>query len=71
MPITVNVTAAASAREIGAQVAATIRHARPKPAHHYPRPPVTVLHGDLFREPVYEDGQAYADPDDADDGEGA
>jgi hypothetical protein len=39
---------------------------RPKPRIVYPRPPLTVLHADLFREPEYEDGQAYTDPDDED-----
>lgn len=40
---------------------------RPTPA--YPRPPLTFLHSELFREPVYEDGQAYPRPDDEDDGD--
>lgn len=30
----------------------------------YPRPPVTVLHAELFREAVYQDGESYAQPDD-------
>ena len=43
--------------------------APPKPRIDYPRPPVTVLHADLFREPAYEDDQPYArdgedDPED-------
>lgn len=39
----------------------------PKPKMVYPRPPVAVLHTELFREPEYEDGQSYGDPDDEDD----
>ncbi|MFE1451920.1 hypothetical protein [Streptomyces olivaceoviridis] len=31
-----------------------------RPRIDYPRPPVTVLHTDLFREPVYENGEPYA-----------
>jgi hypothetical protein len=68
MPTTV--TATVSAQAIGAQVGAVIRQARsapPEPRINYPRPPLTALHADLFREPVYEDGQAYADPDDEDE----
>jgi hypothetical protein len=42
----------------------------PKPSIDYPRPPVTVLHADLFREAVYADGQPYGEGDDEDDGEG-
>lgn len=38
-----------------------------RPRIDYPRPPVTVRHADLFREPVYEEGQPYTDPDDEDD----
>jgi hypothetical protein len=69
MPTTV--TATVSAQAIGAQVGAAIRQARsaPKPRIVYPRPPVTALHADLFREPVYEDGQPYGQ-DDEDDPEG-
>lgn len=33
----------------------------------YPRPPITTLHAELFREPEYGDGKSYADPDDDDD----
>lgn len=41
-----------------------------KPKIVYPRPPIVVLPGDLFREPVYTDGQPYAaDEDDDEDGE--
>lgn len=29
----------------------------------YPRPPLTVRHTDLFREPAYEDGEPYAQDD--------
>lgn len=35
----------------------------------YPRPPVTVLHAELFREPEYGDGEPYGQ-DDEDDSEG-
>ena len=38
-----------------------------KPQPVYPRPPVTVRHADLFREPAYEDGQPYDQDDDEDD----
>jgi hypothetical protein len=38
----------------------------PRPRIDYPRPPVVVLHAELFREPVYKDGEPY-DPDDEDD----
>lgn len=37
-----------------------------KPRVEYPRPPVAVLAGELFREPVYDDGQPYADDEDDD-----
>jgi hypothetical protein len=40
------------------------------PAPSRPRPPLLHRHGDLFREPVYEDGQAYARDEDEDDGQG-
>ncbi|MGV9278133.1 hypothetical protein [Streptomyces griseosporeus] len=39
----------------------------PKPKQAYPRPPIAVLAGDLFREPVYDDGQPYADDSEDDD----
>ena len=38
-----------------------------KPQPVYPRPPIAVLHGDLFREPAYEDGEPYGQGDDEDD----
>jgi hypothetical protein len=41
-----------------------------KPQPVYPRPPIAVLHADLFREPAYEDGEPYAQ-DDKDDNEAA
>lgn len=40
-----------------------------RPRIDYPRPPVTVLAADLFREPVYEEGQPYAREDEDDDGD--
>ncbi|MFJ4473185.1 hypothetical protein ACIP2X_37625 [Streptomyces sp. NPDC089424] len=36
-----------------------------------PQPRAVFQHGDLFVEPVYEDGQPYAEPDDEDDDEPA
>ncbi|MYW49628.1 hypothetical protein [Streptomyces sp. SID161] len=39
-----------------------------RPRIDYPRPPITVLPADLFREPVYEDGEPYAAGDDEEDG---
>jgi hypothetical protein len=33
----------------------------------YPRPPISHEHHDLFREPVYTDGQPYTDADDFED----
>ncbi|MFB8182681.1 hypothetical protein ACFC8N_43160 [Streptomyces sp. NPDC055966] len=36
----------------------------PKPKLVYPRPPVAVLHAELFREATYEDGRPYGEPDD-------
>lgn len=41
-----------------------------KPRPEYPRPPVTVLHAELFREAVYEDGEPYGQDDDEDASEG-
>ncbi|MFF7795618.1 hypothetical protein [Streptomyces sp. NPDC007991] len=38
---------------------------RPKPD--YPRPPIAHEYRELFREPVYTDGQAYTSDDDEDD----
>ncbi|MET8585695.1 hypothetical protein ABZX39_33230 [Streptomyces collinus] len=40
-----------------------------KPRIVYPRPPIVVLHADLFREAVYEDGEPYGDQDDDEDDE--
>jgi hypothetical protein len=37
----------------------------PKPA--YPRPELRHQHADLFREPVYADGQPYDGDDDLED----
>jgi hypothetical protein len=34
------------------------------PAPSRPRPPVAYEHGQLFQEPVYEDGQPYDGDDD-------
>lgn len=38
-----------------------------RPRIEYPRPQVTVLYAELFREPVYEDGEPYGQDDDEDD----
>jgi hypothetical protein len=43
---------------------ATTYPAKPKPKVSYPRPALVHDHGTLFREPAYEDGQAYVEPDD-------
>lgn len=40
-----------------------------RPRIDYPRPPVVVLHTDLFREPSYENGEPYAE-DSEDDTDG-
>jgi hypothetical protein len=45
---------------------ATTRPAKPKPRISYPRPPLVHDHTSLFREPAYEDGRSYAEPDDED-----
>jgi hypothetical protein len=45
--------------------------AKPKQKLSYPRPPLSFQHGDLFREPAYQDGQPYADDDLEDDDEAA
>lgn len=37
------------------------------PAPSRPCPPVTYEHGQLFREPIYPDGQPYAEDDDIED----
>lgn len=39
-----------------------------RPRIDYPRPQVTVLHTELFREPVYEDGEPYAQDDEDEPG---
>lgn len=39
----------------------------PKPRINYPRPPIVVLHADLFKEPVYEDGEPYGQDDEDED----
>jgi hypothetical protein len=33
----------------------------------YPRPPISVSHAELFREPEYEDGEAYGQDHDDDE----
>ncbi|MFF0009537.1 hypothetical protein ACFYQT_39785 [Streptomyces tibetensis] len=33
----------------------------------YPRPPIAHEYRELFREPVYTDGQTYTDDEDEDD----
>ncbi|WP_416520057.1 hypothetical protein [Streptomyces achromogenes] len=37
-----------------------------RPRIDYPRPPVVVLHDELFVEPAYEGGEQYAQDDDED-----
>ena len=39
----------------------TTTTARPKPKHDYPRPQLVRDHAVLFQEPVYQDGEPYAD----------
>ena len=36
------------------------------PKHAYPRPPLVHDRATLFREPAYQDGEPYAEPDDED-----
>jgi hypothetical protein len=50
-----------AAAEIGAQVSRMVRQLRPAPA---PRPKLPYEHDQLFREPVYTDGQPYARDED-------
>ncbi|MEU8469634.1 hypothetical protein AB0F30_17200 [Streptomyces sp. NPDC029006] len=38
-----------------------------RPRIDYPRPPITVLHAELFHEPVYEDGEPYGQDDEDDE----
>jgi hypothetical protein len=41
-----------------------------RPKVDYPRPPISHEHRELFKEPVYTDGQSYSDPRDDEDDEG-
>jgi hypothetical protein len=60
-----------AAETIAAQVGHAIRRFG-KPRQEYPKPTVSYEHHQLFREPVYTDGQPYKgdEDDDPDDGEG-
>jgi hypothetical protein len=55
-----------AAAQMGAQAGRMMRQARPVPV---PRPKLPYEHHQLFREPVYEDGQPYGHDED-DDSEG-
>ncbi|WP_371099853.1 hypothetical protein [Streptomyces sp. PU_AKi4] len=65
---------AATINEVERTVQRVIRRAAQRPEAtakqtSWPRPPLVHDHAALFREPVYEGGQPYADDDLEDDGD--
>jgi len=68
MTININVTATGDPKDIGAQVARSMRrHGRPTPPAVKPRVRPLWERGDLFLEPTYPEGTEPLEDDDEDD----